>query len=85
MEQGQGTASWVTDRVCSATLRVPVREEPVLADTEKETVPFPIPLAPEVITIQGSSLVAVQGQSLAVLTDTLPYPPEAGKEAGLVG
>jgi len=43
----QVAAFWVTDRVCPATLKLPVLEEPVLVLTEKETVPFPVPLAPE--------------------------------------
>jgi hypothetical protein len=54
----------------------------VLALTEKATVPLPVPLAPEVIPIQPSLLLAVQEQLLAVVTATLPLPAEAGKEAG---
>ena len=75
-------ASWVTDRVWPATFKLPVLAEPGLAATAKETAPFPVPLAPEVIVIQ-LSLVADHAQPLPVLTDTLPLPPEAGKELGL--
>ena len=64
------------EKVCPATFKVPVLEVPVLALTEKATVPLPVPLAPEVIVIQ-LSLLTVQEQLLAVLTDTLPLPPEA--------
>jgi hypothetical protein len=70
------------DRVCPATLKVPVLEVPVLALTEKATAPLPVPLAPEVIPIQLSLLLAVQEQLLAVVTATLPLPGEARKEAG---
>jgi hypothetical protein len=60
-------AVWVTGRVCPATLRLPVLEEPVLVLTEKETAPFPVPLASEVITNQASLRVAVQGQLLELV------------------
>jgi hypothetical protein len=65
---------------------VPVLEAPVLALTEKATVPLPVPLAPEVIPIQLLLLLAVQEQVLAVLTDTLPLPAEAPKafEVGVI-
>ena len=75
-------ASCVTERACPATFKVPVLADPVLAVTEKETVPFPVPLVPEVIVIQ-LSLVAVQGQPLPVLTEIVPLPPEAGNEFGV--
>ena len=54
----------------------------MLALTENLTVPLPVPLAPEVIPIQLSLLLAVQEQLLAAVTDTVPFPAEAGKEAG---
>ena len=46
-----------------------------LASTEYETVPEPVPLAPLVIDIQDTALVAFQVQPAAVVTDTLPVPP----------
>jgi len=65
------------EKVCPATFKVPVLEVPVLALTEKATVPPPVPLAPEVIPIQLSLLLAFQPQLLAVVTATFPLPPEA--------
>ncbi len=80
--QGVPPAACVIDKVCPPTLKLPVREAPVLALTEKLTVPLPVPLAPEVIVIQLSLLLAVHEQLLAVVTVTVPLPAEAGKEAG---
>ena len=45
------------------------------AATEYETVPDPVPLAPDVIDIQDTALVAVHVQPAAVVTETLPVPP----------
>ncbi len=67
------------EKVCPATVKEPVLEAPVLALTEKATVPFPVPLAPEVIPIQSLLLLAVQAQPLPAATDTLPLPAEAPK------
>ena len=48
----------------------------VLLTTEYETVPFPLPLLPDVIVIQLALLVAVQVQLLDdAVTLTLPLPP----------
>jgi len=58
---------------------VPVLCGPVWAATEKFTTPLPEPLAPELIVIQASLLAAVHEQPVAVVTLTLPAPPEAGK------
>jgi hypothetical protein len=56
---------------------VPVLLLPVvLADTEKETVPFPVPALPAVIVIHEALLVAVQEQLLEVVTATVPVLPE---------
>ena len=63
---------------------VPVRAEPVLACTEKVTLPFPVPLPPDVIVIQGTLLTAVQLQPVAEVILKLPVPPVAGRLA-LVG
>jgi hypothetical protein len=46
-----------------------------LAATEYETVPEPVPLAPLVIDIHDTALVAVHVQPAAVVTVTLPDPP----------
>ncbi len=80
--QGEPPAAWVIDEVCPPTLKLPVLESPVLAVTEKATVPLPVPLAPEVIAIQLSLLLAVQEQLLSVVTVTVPLPAEAGKDDG---
>jgi hypothetical protein len=45
-----------------AILIVPFRDPPEFAVTEYVTVPFPVPLPPEVTTIQGSLLTAVHEQ-----------------------
>jgi len=71
------------DKVWPAIFNVPVLEVPVFWLTEKDTVPFPAALDPEVMVIQLTLLVAVQGQALSVVTDALPLPPEAENELGL--
>jgi hypothetical protein len=43
--------------------------------------PLPLPLDPPVIVIQLALLVAVQLQPAGALTETVPLPPEAPKEA----
>ncbi len=69
-------ADCVTVNVCPAMVIVPVSWlVVVLAATVKATVPFPVPLLPEVIVIQLALLVAVQLQPLEVVTPTLPVPP----------
>ena len=73
----QGTPAWVTVTVWPATVSVPVRAAvPVFAAIEKVTLPFPLPLAPDVIVSQASLLVAVQLQPAAVVT-LLPLAPAA--------
>ena len=59
-----------------ATVSTPERDCVVeLASTEYDTVPEPEPLAPLVIDIQDTALVAFHVQPAAVVTDTLPVPP----------
>jgi hypothetical protein len=70
---------WVTVNAWPATVIVPVLCGPVLAATEKFAAPLPEPLAPELIVIQASLLAAVHAQPVAVVTLTLPVPPEAEK------
>jgi hypothetical protein len=69
----------VTKKVCPATVKVPVLESPVLALTEKITVPLPEPDDPEVTVTQLALLMAVQTQPLPAVTVTLPFPPAASK------
>lgn len=56
----------------------------VFAAMEYATVPFPVPLAPEVMVIQGVPFVTDQAQPVWVVTATLPVPPAAAMEL-LVG
>jgi hypothetical protein len=66
----------VTVTVCPETLSVAVRDDaPVLAATLYLTVPFPLPLAPDVIVIHDAPLEADQLQPLPAVTVTLAVPP----------
>jgi hypothetical protein len=57
---------------------VPVREvPPVLAATLSDTVPLPVPVAPDVTVIQETLLVAVRPQPVVPVTVTLAVPPPA--------
>jgi hypothetical protein len=57
---------------------MPVLEAlPVLPAAEYCTFPLPVPLLPEVIVIQPALLTAVQGQTVAAVTLTLPVTPVA--------
>jgi hypothetical protein len=47
----------------------------VFTATEKLTVPFPVPLAPEVTVTNAALLTAVQGHVEVVVTAMLPVPP----------
>ena len=60
------------------------RAAPLLALTENDTVPPPVPLAPEVIEIHDACSFAVHAQLLPVLTVTVPVPPSAPMDS-LVG
>ena len=72
--------------VCPPTVSVPVRPGPAFAETLKATVPFPAPVAPDVIVSHdGLLLVAVQGHPVAAETAiVLPVVADAGTER-LVG
>ncbi len=56
----------------------------IFAATEYMILLFPLPLPPEVIVIQGASLVAIQASSLEAVTPTLPVPPIVAKDLVLV-
>ena len=58
---------------------VPVRWGPLLAATENWVTPLPAPLAPLLMVIQASLLVAVHAHPVTVVTFTLPVPPLAVK------
>lgn len=67
---------WFTVKVRPAIVSVPERPGPFVDATVKATVPFPVPLPPEVIEIHGTLLAALQPQPAGALTDTEPLPPE---------
>jgi hypothetical protein len=57
-------------------VNVPVLEPvPGLLATENLTVPFPVPLWPDVMVTQPTLLVAVHAQPVWVVTLALPVPP----------
>jgi hypothetical protein len=58
-----------------AMMTAPARSFPTLAETEKPTLPLPLPESGALKRIQLTSVVAVQEHSLAVVTATLPSPP----------
>src|SRR5579872_3512159 len=64
--------------VLPATVNVPMRDSPVLASTEYSIGPVPVPVFPEVICIQETSVEEFQPQPALVVTNTEPLPPEAG-------
>ncbi len=76
---GELAAAWVTVKVCSPTLMVPMRVWfEVLAAMSKLTLPLPLPLAPPVMVIQLTELTAAQVHEVPVeFTVTLNEPFEA--------
>jgi hypothetical protein len=69
----------VTLNTWPAMVTSPLRwVEAVLAATDIETVPGPLPLAPPVTVIHAALLVAVQAHPVAPVTDALVVPPAAG-------
>ena len=76
----------VTVNVCPATVNVPLRcDVEVLACTEYPTVPFPLPLPPDVMLIQLALLDATQPHPVGDVTDTEYEPPPLGTFGLLVG
>ena len=79
-------ASWVTVKVCPATVTVPARAVPaVLAATLSDTVPLPVPVAPAVTVIQLALLVAVRAQPVVPVTVTDSDAPDAATLDWLAG
>ena len=71
----------VAVKVCLPTVMVPLREErPELRETEKRTLPFPVPRLPEMIEIQVTRLEAVQVHPLWAVTEMVPVPPLESKD-----
>jgi hypothetical protein len=75
---GAETGGCVTLNVCPPIDSVPSRVPPGFAATLNATEPFPVPLAPDVMVIHETLLLAVHAQPLAVVTLTEPEPPAAG-------
>jgi hypothetical protein len=74
----QARAAWVTEIVCPATVKVPVLCDVFeFAATEYETVPLPLPLAPEVTVIQAAFEEAVHAQPPPAVTVPVNAPPAA--------
>jgi hypothetical protein len=68
-----------------ATTSAPERADgTTFAATEYETLPSPWPLAEPLIDTQATPELAVQGQSRAVETATVPVPPPALNDAVVV-
>ena len=70
----------VTVNVSPAMVIVPVRVFPERPSTLNATVPFPAPVAPEVIAIHPALLVALHEQPAAAETARVPLPPVLGVE-----
>jgi hypothetical protein len=65
-------------KVAPPIVNVPLRAVvAAFAATVYETDPFPVPLAPALIVIHASLLVAVHAQPVATVTLTVPDPPPA--------
>jgi hypothetical protein len=71
---------WLTVNVRPAIVSVPDRLGPLVAATVKLTVPFPEPLAPDVMVIHETFRVAVQAQPAPPVTATEPLPPDDGTD-----
>jgi hypothetical protein len=69
------TAAWLTVNVSPPMVSVPVRAAPVFAATLNATDALPVPLAPDVIVIQGEVVSAVHEQVAPVDTVMVPVPP----------
>ena len=77
--QVRTAALWLTVKVWPAMVSVPTRCVPVLAATEKLTVPLPTTVAPAVMVNHEALLVAAQLQLPGVaVTETELFAPLAG-------
>jgi len=77
----------LTVKMLPAIVIVPVRLAPeVFAETEYPTIPFPLPLEPDVTVIQGTLLTAVHEQPEPATRVTLTVlAPAAARNALLLG
>ena len=67
----------MTVTVCPAIVTVPPRAAPVLAAIVSVTVPFPVPLPPELTVTNDALLVVVQLHVLGAVTVMVDVPPAA--------
>lgn len=73
-------SDWVIEKRRPATRTVPVRGAPDRDCTSYATVPLPVPLAPDLMTIQLESETAVQAhEEPAACTTIVPDPPACEK------
>jgi hypothetical protein len=78
IEKVHGAAACVAVNVCPAIVTVPLRASAVLAANDSETVPLPVPLAPDAIVTHAALDAAVQAHVDAdAVTVTDPLPPDA--------
>ena len=79
-----GDACW-TVNVWPAIVSVAILTSPALTPTANDTVPLPVPAAPEVTANHAGALdTAVHGHAaLLAVTSTLPTPPSAPSSAPL--
>lgn len=69
--------AWLIVNACPAILSVPDLGAPGFGAALNDTLPLPLPLAPDVMVIQSASLRASHVQPPAVVTPTEPEPPAA--------
>jgi len=78
IEKVHGAAACVAVNVWPAMVTVPVRASAVLAANDNETVPLPVPLAPDAIVTHAALDAAVHAHVDAdAVTVTDPLPPDA--------
>ena len=81
-EDVQGAPGSATVNVCPAIVSVPLIPLALLLElAENETVPLPVPDAPDVTDTQPALLAAFQAQPEGAVTFTMPEPPLEPKEA----
>jgi hypothetical protein len=69
--------AWLTVNVCPPMVIVAERAAVVFASAANCTVPFPVPVAPEVTVSHCALLAAVHVQPGPAVTATVPVPPPA--------
>jgi hypothetical protein len=83
--EGEHVAAWFTVTVWFAIVNVPVRAVPVFAAVLIDTLPFPLPLVPDVMDTHDTLLVAVHPQPAAAVTVTGPVAPPPAPADRVVG